>query len=92
MVIDPDNCINNIFVNLSTCCQTKKLKEKNLTEEEKVEEEVVMLVCTACYSLISYDKVSANTASSVPKCYNKSDRSQDAHRGSPDMPNIPLEQ
>ena len=87
MVIDPDNCINNIFVNLSTCCQTKKLKEKNLTEEEKVEEEVVMLVCTACYSLISYDKVSANTASSVPKCYKKSDRSQDAHRGSPDMPN-----
>ena len=70
MVIDPDNCINNIFVNLSTCCQTKKLKDKNLTEEEEVEEEeVVMWVCRACSSLISYDKVSANTASSVPKCY-----------------------
>ena len=35
----------------------------------------------------SYDKVSANTASSVPKCYKKSDGSQDARRGSPDMPN-----
>ena len=33
------------------------------------------------------DKVSANTASSVPKCYKKSDRSQDAHRWYPDMPN-----
>ena len=35
----------------------------------------------------SYDKVSANTASSVPKCYKKSDGSQDARRGYPDMPN-----
>ena len=35
----------------------------------------------------SYDKVSANTASSVPKCYEKSDRSQVARTGSPDMPN-----
>ena len=34
-----------------------------------------------------YDKVSANTASSVPKCYKKSDGSQDARRGYPDMPN-----
>ena len=40
----------------------------------------------------SYDKVSANTASSVPKCYKKLDGSQDARRGSPDMPNQPLEQ
>ena len=35
----------------------------------------------------SYDKVSANTASSVPKCYKKSDGSQEARRGSHDMPN-----
>ena len=35
----------------------------------------------------SYDKVSANTASSVPECYKKSDGSQDARRGSPDVPN-----
>ena len=39
-----------------------------------------------------YDKVSANTASSVPKCYKKSDGSQDARRGYPDMPNLLLEQ
>ena len=91
MVIDLDNCISNIFVTLSTCCQTKKWKEKNLTEEKEVEEEVVMWVCTACSSLVSYDKVSANTASSVPKCYKKSDGSQDARRGSPDMPNQPPE-
>ena len=34
-----------------------------------------------------YDKVSANTASWFPLCYKKSDGSQDAHRGSPDIPN-----
>ena len=34
---------------------------------------------------IVYDKVSANTASSVPKCYKKSDGSQDARKGYPDM-------
>ena len=37
--------------------------------------------------LSSYDKVSGNTACWFPKCYKKSDRSQDARRGSPDMPN-----
>ena len=34
--------------------------------------------------LLTYDKVSANTASSVPKCYKKTDGSQDACRGSPE--------
>ena len=34
-----------------------------------------------------YDKVSANTASSFPKCYKKSDGSQDARSRSPDIPN-----
>ena len=53
MVIDSDNCIYNIFANLSTCSQTKKLRENNLTEEEEVEE-VVMWVCRACSSFISY--------------------------------------
>ena len=37
--------------------------------------------------MLALDKVSANTASSVPKCYKKSDGSQDARRGSPGMPN-----
>ena len=40
----------------------------------------------------AYNKVSANTASSVPQSYEKSEGSQDARRGSPDMPNQPLEQ
>ena len=34
--------------------------------------------------LMTYDKVSANGASSEPQCFKKSDGSQDAHRGSPD--------
>ena len=34
-----------------------------------------------------YDKVSANIVRSVPKCYKKSDVSQDARREYPDMPN-----
>ena len=33
------------------------------------------------------EKVSAITASSFPKCYKKSDGSQDARSGSPDIPN-----
>ena len=33
-----------------------------------------------------YDKVSANTASCEPQCYEKSDWSQDARSRSPDMP------
>ena len=33
------------------------------------------------------DKVSVKTASWFPKCYKKSDGSQDAHRWSPDIPN-----
>ena len=40
-------------------------------------------------ALLPYDKVSANTASLKPQCYKKSGRSQDACRGSPDMPNEP---
>ena len=36
-----------------------------------------------CYA---YDKVSANNASSFPQCYEKYDGSQDARRGSPDIP------
>ena len=35
----------------------------------------------------SYDKVSANTASSFPQCFEKYDGSQDKRRGSPDIPN-----
>ena len=35
----------------------------------------------------SYDKFSANTVSSVPECYKKSDGSQDARSRSPDMQN-----
>ena len=34
-----------------------------------------------------YDKVSANATSSGSQCYKKSDGSQDARRGSPDVPN-----
>ena len=41
----------------------------------------VMIVVQIYLPLFNYDKVSANTASSVPKCYKKSDRSQDARRG-----------
>ena len=37
----------------------------------------------------AYHTVSANTVSCVSQCYEKSDRSQDAHRGSPDIPNEP---
>ena len=40
-------------------------------------------------ALLPYDKVSANTASSKPRCYKKSGRSLNARRGSPDMPNEP---
>ena len=34
-----------------------------------------------------YDNVSAITAICEPQCYEKSDGSQDAGRGSPDIPN-----
>ena len=37
--------------------------------------------------LLYYDKVSANTASSFSQCYERSDRSQDARRGSQDQTN-----
>ena len=37
----------------------------------------------------TYDKVSANTATSFSKSYEKSDESQDARRGSPGIPNEP---
>ena len=41
---------------------------------------------------LSSDKVSANTASWFSQCYEKSDRSQDARRRSPDLPNEPSDQ
>ena len=39
----------------------------------------------------AYDKVSANTASSKPQGYKKSDGSQDARREYPDIPNEPTD-
>ena len=45
---------------------------------------------TSC--LLWYDMVSANGASSEPQCYKISDRSHDARRGSPDLPNEPSDQ
>ena len=42
--------------------------------------------------LIFYDKVSAYGASSQPRCYKKSDGSQDARRWSPNILNEPLQQ
>ena len=41
---------------------------------------------------LTLDNVSANIASSLSKCYKKSDGSQDAHSGSPDIPNKPSDQ
>ena len=41
---------------------------------------------------LTLDNVSANIASSFPKCYKKSDGSQDARSGSPDKPNLPPDQ
>ena len=48
---------------------------------------VFVIVSEMLTDKVAYAKVSANTASSVPKFYKKSDGSQDARRGYPDMPN-----
>ena len=45
----------------------------------------ILLIHLSNYT--SYDKVSANTASCEPQYYKKSDESQDAFSGSPDIPN-----
>ena len=53
----------------------------------------LLLSTFSCSTLkLALDMVSANTASSEPQCYKKSNESQDARRWSPNILNEPLQQ